>query len=146
DEVDPYLDEHLRLRQGPTAEMSCPYIRSGPLAGALALAHRGEPGRARSVAATVTPDLVHPGNAEVLRSRLALALGDIGTARSLAERMVGMNRRPSPEEIPHEALALVQALEASGDRGALTAFLPRARATSRYLAALKRECDRAEQR
>ncbi|MDY7085356.1 MAG: AAA family ATPase, partial [Actinomycetota bacterium] len=40
DEVDPYLDEHLRLRQGPTAEMSCPYIRSGPLAGALALAHR----------------------------------------------------------------------------------------------------------
>ncbi|MBL7261026.1 ATP-binding protein [Paractinoplanes lichenicola] len=144
DEVDRYLDEHLRLRQGPVAEMACPYIRSGPLAGALALARRGEHKRAQEVAATVTADLAHPGNAEVLRSRLALEFGDVATARSLAEQLMSMNRRPGPEEIPHEALALVQALAAAGDRAALTAFLPRARAAAKYLAILTPACDHAE--
>ncbi|MBU2670398.1 AAA family ATPase [Actinoplanes bogorensis] len=144
DEIDPYLEEHLALRRGPEASMACPYIRSGPLVGALALARRGEPDRAIEVAATVAIDLTHPGNAEVLRGRLALAAGDVATARELAERLVRMNRRPGPEEIPHEALLLVEALEAAGDRAALRGFLPRARKAAGYLAILGPACDRAE--
>ncbi|MBM2614409.1 AAA family ATPase [Actinoplanes sp. LDG1-06] len=144
DEIDPYLDEHLALRQGPVAAMACPYIRSGPLVGALALARRGEPDRAKTVADTVDVDLVHPGNAEVLRARLSLRLGDVTTARSLAERLMSMNRRPGPEEIPHEALALLETLEAAGDRRALREFLPRARKASGYLALMTDACDRAE--
>ncbi|MCY1143100.1 AAA family ATPase [Actinoplanes sp. Pm04-4] len=143
-EIDPYVDEHLRLRQGPVAAMSCPYIRSGPLVAALVLARRGDRPEAVKVAATVEPDLVHPGNAEVLRARLALQRGDIPTARSLAERLVALDRRPGPEEIPHEALIMLQVLEAAGDHDALRRFLPRARRASGYLALLEPACDRAE--
>ena len=143
-EVDPYLDEHLRLRQGPVAAMSCPYIRSGPLLGALALARRGEPERARSVAATVVPDLSQPGNAEAVRARLSVELGDPAAARELAGRLTVMGRRPGPEEIPHEALAMVEALEALGDHAALRAFLPVARSAGGYLAQIVPACDRAE--
>ena len=48
------------------------------------------------------------------------------------------------EEIPHETLALVEALEAQGDHDALLRFLPTARAASGYLAVLTPTCDRAE--
>jgi hypothetical protein len=144
DEVDPFLDEHLRLRQGPVTAMSCPYIRSGPLTGALALARRGELGRAREVAATVTVDLRQPGMAEVVRARLAVVTGDVADARALAERVVALGRRPGPEEIPHEALALVEALRAAGDDDALRRFLPRARQTARYLALLRSALDPVE--
>lgn len=143
-EVDPFLDEHLLLRQGPAAEMSCPYIRSGPLTGALALARRGELDRAREVAATVTVDLEQPGMAEVVRARLAVVTGDVATGRALAERVVALGRRPGPEEIPHEALALVEALRAAGDDEALRRFLPRARRTARYLAPLRSALDPVE--
>ncbi|MCM4076195.1 ATP-binding protein, partial [Paractinoplanes hotanensis] len=143
-DIDPFLDEHLRLRQGPVAAMACPYIRSGPLVGALALARRGDLHESGKAAATVEPDLAHPGNAEVLRARLALHRGDVTTARALAERLVAMGRRPGPEEVPHESLLLVQTLEAAGDHDALRRFLPRARAAAGYLALLTPACERAE--
>ncbi|MGK5683008.1 AAA family ATPase [Actinoplanes sp. URMC 104] len=141
-EVDAYLDEHLSLRQGPLAAMSCPYIRSGPLVGALALAGRGEPERAREVAATVVPDHDHPGMAEAMRALLDLRLGDVTAARAAAGRMVALGRRPGPEEIPLESWVLVQALEAAGDHAALRRFLPRAREAARYLALLRPCCER----
>ncbi|WP_250005343.1 AAA family ATPase [Actinoplanes sp. M2I2] len=143
-EIDPYLDEHLRLRQGPMAAMSCPYIRSGPLVGALVLQRRGDRRESARVAATVEPDHAHPGNAEVLHARLALGRGDVMGGRALAERLVALGRRPGPEEIPHESLALLRALEAAGDEEALRRFLPRARAAARYLALLTAACDHAE--
>ncbi|MFF5084594.1 AAA family ATPase [Actinoplanes sp. NPDC000266] len=146
DEIDPYLQEHLALRQGPEAEMSCPYIRSGPLVAALALARRGEPGAAREVAATVTPDEDQPGNPEAARARLLIELGDPAAARDLALRLVARRRRPGPEEIPHEALALVEAYEAMADHQALRDFLPTARAAGGYFAAIAPHCDRAEAR
>ncbi|WP_127505464.1 AAA family ATPase [Actinoplanes solisilvae] len=137
DEVDPFLDEHLSLRQGPIVGMACPYIRSGPLTGALALARRGDIARAREVAATVSVDLNYPGMAEVVRARLAVVTGDVTTGRALAERVVALGRRPGPEEIPHEALALVEALRAAGDHDALAGFLPHAKKTAAYLAPLR---------
>jgi hypothetical protein len=58
--------------------------------------------------------------------------------------LVRLGRGPSPEEIPHETLALVEALEAQGDHDALLRFLPHARAASGYLAVVTPTCDRAE--
>ena len=101
-EIPPYLAEHLRLRQGPEAEMSCPYIRSGMLVGALTLARGGDPAGAREVADQVVIDVDHPGNAEALHGQLAIELGDVEAGRVLAERLVRLGRRPGPEEIPHE--------------------------------------------
>ncbi|XVU21527.1 ATP-binding protein [Actinoplanes sp. CA-054009] len=146
DEIDPYLEEHLALRQGPEAEMSCPYIRSGPLVAALALARRGEAGAAREVAATVTAERDQPGNPEAARARLLIELGEAAAARDLALRLVARRRRPGPEEIPHEALALVESYEALADHEALREFLPTARAAAGYLAAITPHCDRAEAR
>ncbi|MFC3740429.1 ATP-binding protein [Paractinoplanes deccanensis] len=144
DEIDPYLDEHLTLRQGPEAEMACPYIRLGVVVGALSLARRGETAEARRVAATVPLELKQPGNAEAMRALLHIELGEAGTARDLARHIVPLGRRPGPEEIPREALALVEALSALGDHAALRDFLPTARAAAGYLAPIGPVCDRAE--
>ncbi|HEY7273725.1 MAG TPA: BTAD domain-containing putative transcriptional regulator [Actinoplanes sp.] len=143
-EIEPYLDEHLRLFAGPEAGVSCPYIRGGPLVGALALARRGEERRARALAERVPANLDHPAQAEVVRAQLAIELGDADTGRELAERLVRLGRRPEAAEIPHEALALVEACEAQGDHDSLFRFLPAARAATGYLAVLAPTCDRAE--
>jgi hypothetical protein len=145
-EIGPYLEEHLQLLEGPEATASCPYIRGGPLVGALALARLGHVGRAQELAASTPTNLDHPTLAEVVRAQLAIELGDAGTGRELAERLVRLGRRPAPEEIPHETLALVEALEAQGDHDTLLRFLPTARAASGYLAVLTPTCDRAEGR
>jgi DNA-binding SARP family transcriptional activator len=143
-EIDPYLAEHIQLLDGPEAAASCPYIRGGPLVGALALARLGEVRRARELAARTPANLEHPAQAEVIRAQLAIELGDVNAGRELAERLVRLGRRPAPEEIPHEVLVLVDALQAQGDHDALLRFLPTARAASGYLAVLTPTCDRAE--
>jgi hypothetical protein len=108
------------------------------------LARLGDVRQARRLADQTPADLDHPAQAEVLRAHLAVELGDPATGRELAERLVRLGRRPAPEEIPHETLALVEALEAQGDHGALVRFLPTARAACGYLAVLGPTCDRAE--
>jgi tetratricopeptide (TPR) repeat protein len=143
-EIEPYLDEHLQLLDGPDHYAICPYIRGGPLVAALALARLGDVDRARQLAERAPMILDPPSQAEVVRARLAIELGDPGTGRELAERLVQLGRGPSPEEIPHETLALVEALEAQGDHDALLRFLPTARAASGYLAVVTPTCDRAE--
>jgi len=143
-EIEPYLQEHLGLLDGPEATAYCPYIRGGPLVAALALARLGQVDRARELSERTAPNLDHPSHAEVVRAQLAIELGDAGTGRELAERLVRLGRRPAPEEIPHETLALVEAMEAQGDHDALMSFLPSARATSGYLAVTTPTCDRAE--
>lgn len=143
-EIEPFLDEHLSLLQGPEAEMSCPFIRGGPLVGAIAISRLGDVRRARDVAARVPPDLHHPGYAEAMHGRLAIELGDLDTARALSEQLVRVGRRPGPLEIPPESLVLVEALQAQGDWDALERFLPAARSMSGFLAALTPTCDLAE--
>ncbi|NMO49730.1 AAA family ATPase [Actinoplanes sp. TBRC 11911] len=143
-EMEPYLDEHLTLRDGPEREMSCPYIKGGPLIGALGMARRGDRPGARSVAAGVPVDLEHPGNTEALRGQLAIELGDARAGRNLAELLVRRGRRPGPEEIPYETLVLVEALEALGEHEALARLLPSVRATAGFLATVTPTCDRAE--
>ena len=143
-EMEPFLAEHLALLEGPEADMSCPYLRGGPVLGAIGLCHLGEVQKAREVAARVAPDPDHPGYVDALRGRLAIELGDPQTGRALAERLVLMGRRPGPWEIPFEAIVLVEALEAQGDWDALERFLPATRSRGGYLAAMTPTCDRAE--
>jgi tetratricopeptide (TPR) repeat protein len=143
-EIGPYLAEHGRLLAGPDAAASCPYLRGGPLVGALALARAGDARQARRLADRTPANMDHPAQAEVVRARLEVELGDPATGRELAGRLVRLGRRPAPEEIPNEALALVEALEAQGDHDALVRFLPAARAAVGYLAVLAPTCDRAE--
>lgn len=143
-DLEPFLDEHLRLLTGPEAEMSCPYIQSGPLIGALAAARRGELDRARELAAGVRLDLDQPGNTVAWRALVAVELGEPETARTLAAHLVARARRPGPEEIPLDLLAMVEALQAAGDFDALRELLPTARAAGASLAVLLPTCDRAE--
>ena len=143
-EVGPFLDEHLGLLLGPEAEMSCPYIRGGPLVAAIVMAQCGDVQRARETAARIQPDLEHPGYAEALHARLALELGDVETGRALAEGLMALGRRPGPEEVPPEPLVLVQALEQQGDWEALERFLPTARGMAGFMAVMTPTCDRAE--
>ena len=143
-EMAPFLEEHLAFLQGPEAHLSCPYLHGGPVLGAIGLCHLGEVQQAREVAARVTPDPDHPGYVDALRARLAIELGNPETGRALAERLVLMGRRPGPWEIPFESIVLVEALEAQRDWDALERFLPSARSTGGYLAAMTPTCDRAE--
>jgi class 3 adenylate cyclase len=144
DEVEPLLAQHLDLFQGKETEMSCPFVRGGPLVGAIVLCQQGQRERAQEVASRVTPEVEHPGMAEALHARLAIALGDPTTGRGLAERLVGLGRRSGPEEIPPETLVMVEALEALQDWEALERFLPTARRMAGVLVALTPTCDRAE--
>jgi DNA-binding CsgD family transcriptional regulator len=137
------LDEHLTTLPaiGPSC---CPYLRAGPMVGALALAHGGDIDRAREVAARFEPDTTRPGLPEALHARLLVATGEPDGAARLARSMIDGGRRPSLEENDHETHALVEALAAQEDWEALRDFLPEARRRARALAILGPVCDRAE--
>ena len=137
------LDEHiatLSLMQ-PSC---CAYLRSGPMVGALALAHGGDLDRAREVAARIEPDMDQPGLPEALYARVLVATGRPAEGERVARSMVDGGRRPSLEENDHETLALIEALQAQEDWAALRDFLPAARRRSRALSILGPVCDRAE--
>ncbi|HZN77866.1 MAG TPA: AAA family ATPase, partial [Micromonosporaceae bacterium] len=74
-EIEPYLDEHLQLLDGPDWYAICPYVRGGPLVAALALARLGDVDRARQLAERAPMILDPPSQAEVVRARLAIELG-----------------------------------------------------------------------
>ena len=144
DEVQPVLERHLDQYHGHERHMSCPYIRSGPLLGALVLAHRGQTAEAREVAALVEPDLLYPGMAEAVRAELLLVLGEPDAAIEILEPLIKRGRRPSDDEIPIEPRTMVDVLLARHDWKRLDGYLPTARAAVAYVAALEATCDRAE--
>jgi class 3 adenylate cyclase/DNA-binding winged helix-turn-helix (wHTH) protein len=140
-ELDPVLEEHLAaLAKEPL--IGCPYVRGGPLFGALALTHQGRLERADELAATLTPDLDAPKLPEALLARYLVARGDAQAGRELAEQIVG--RAVFAEENVYEILAMLDALVALADWDALTAFLPRARAFEDAFALVKPFSNRAE--
>ncbi len=140
EDVPTILEEHLS-NYAKEADVRCAMVQSGPSLGALSLAHRGETGRAKEIAATLPFDEDAPGLTEGLQARLAVALGDIEGGRRIAERVLAA---ASPWRQSEAALALIEALVALQDHKALTAFLPRARAVAASMALLQPACDRAE--
>jgi DNA-binding NarL/FixJ family response regulator len=137
------LDEHLAALPA-ISSACCPYLRAGPMIGALALAHGGDLDRAREIAAQVTPDEAAPGMPEALLARVLVATGEPAAGERLARLMVDGGRRPSLEENDNETHALIEALLAREDWAALGDLLPEARRRARAMAILGPVCDRAE--
>ena len=144
-EIEPYLDEHLQLLDGPEAGASCPYIRGGPLVGALALARLGDVRRARELAAADAREPRPPragrgGTRRSSRSSSATPApagsSPSGWCASGAGRRRRRSRtRRSPSSRPSRRRATTTRC---------SRFLPTARAASGYLAVLTPTCDRAE--
>lgn len=143
-EIAPFVNHHLEVYRDREREMSCPYVRSGPLFAALALAYQGDVDGARSLAARIPPNVEHPGMSEWVHAQLALELGDLVRARALIEPLVRAGRRPGPEEIPFESVVMVEILEAQADWPALRHYLRTARSNSGFLAEMTPVCDCAE--
>ena len=137
------LDEHLTALSAMSPSC-CPYVRAGPMLGALALAQGGDPDRARRSAGQVERDLTEPGLPEALLARVLVATGDPDGGARLASSMVDGGRRPSLEQNDHETHALIEAMLASEDWDGLRDILPSARQRAGALAILGPICDRAE--
>jgi class 3 adenylate cyclase/tetratricopeptide (TPR) repeat protein len=143
EEMDPFLAEHLERYVGIETKMSCPYVRGGPLIGAVMLAHRGRASDARLFADRVDSN-TPLGLAEAFRARLAIVLGEADSAAALLEPLLAQGRRLHAEEFPLEAVVMVEALEALQEWDRLREFLPRARADFGMLAITEPTCARAE--
>ena len=137
------LDEHLTALS-TMRPSCCPYVRAGPMIGALALAQGGDLDRARALAGQVEPDLTEPGLPEALLARVLIATGDPHGGARLARSMIDGGRRPSLEQNDHETHALIEAMVATEDWEGLRDVLPSARRKARALAILEPTCDRAE--
>src|SRR5712692_6337257 len=95
--IDALLAEHLKAFR-VEADMTCPFVRGGPLVGAAVLAHRGDLERAREVAALVPMNWSEPALPEALHGFALLACGDAQAARQEAEQILAVNRRLTYEE------------------------------------------------
>ena len=143
-EVLPLLTEHLASFAEETVDMNCPFTRSGPVVGALALERLGKVDSAHEAESRIVPNSRQPGLVEAWMAERALLNGNPGVAREIAERTLAFGRGPSIEEPPYELPVLVEALAALEDWKALTAILPLARERAQYVAWLAPAIDRAE--
>jgi len=143
-EIVPLLGEHLAAFAEETVDMNCPFTRSGPVVGALALERLGSFDAARDAESRIVPNEKQPGLVEAWMAERALMNGHPDEAREIAERTLAFGRGPSIEEPPYELAVLVEALAALKDWKALNAVLPLARDRVPYLAWLAPAIDRAE--
>jgi class 3 adenylate cyclase len=140
--IDALLEEHLAaFRQEP--DMTCPFIRGGPLISAAILAHRGDLEGAREMVALVPMNWSDPSLPEALHGFALLATGDAVAARQEAEKILAAKRRLTYEEGPFEAVLMVEALVELQDAVGLRAFLPEAERIREALAVLGPAMDRA---
>ncbi|HKV86717.1 MAG TPA: AAA family ATPase [Candidatus Dormibacteraeota bacterium] len=140
--IDALRDEHLSaFRREP--DMTCPFIRGGPLISAAVLAQRGDLERAREMAALVPMNWSDPSLPEALHGFALLASGDAAAARQEAEQILAVRRRLTYEEAPMEVVLMVEALVALRDAPGLRAFLPEAEQIRQAVAVLGPAIDRA---
>ena len=140
--IDALNEEHVRAFEADK-DMSCPFVRGGPLVSAVVFAHRGDVERARQMAELVPMSWEAPALPEALHGFALLALGDAAAARLEAERILAKNRRLTYEEAPFEAVLMVDALVALHDAEGLRAFLPTAMRIREAVAILAPAADRA---
>ena len=140
--IDALLEEHVKaFHQEP--DMTCPFIRGGPLIAAAILAHRGDIERAREMMALVPMNWSDPSLPEALHGFALLASGDAMAARQEAEQILATKRRLTYEEAPLEAVLMVDALVELQDAESLRAFLPQAERIRQAVAVLGPAIDRA---
>jgi class 3 adenylate cyclase/tetratricopeptide (TPR) repeat protein len=139
EEVPSLLDEHLAAFRHE-ADVSCYAVRSGPIIGSLVLAHRGDPDRAREVAAAV-PIAGGTPRFEGLSARLMVATGDPAAGGEIAERL-----RAAGDlwRAPDAIVAGVEALVELSDWKGLVEFLSQTRSLGAVSATLEPTRDRAE--
>ncbi|HET9520783.1 MAG TPA: AAA family ATPase [Candidatus Limnocylindrales bacterium] len=137
------VEESLVAVRGANV-FNCPYMRSGPLIGALIAAHLGDFDRARDLLGQVELDDEDPGLPEALHARVLIATGEAARGTAEARRLIDRGRLASLEENEHEAVALLEGLHATGDWEGIRAFLPDARRRSASFAILGPACDHAE--
>ena len=143
-EMVPLVQEHLDAFAEETVDMNCPFTRSGPVVGALALERLGNFDAAREAESRIVPNEKQPGLVEAWMAERALMRGDPGEARAIAERTLAFGRGPSIEQPPYELAVLVEALAALEDWTALSAVLPTARERTGFLVWLAPAIERAE--
>ncbi|HXN57719.1 MAG TPA: adenylate/guanylate cyclase domain-containing protein [Candidatus Angelobacter sp.] len=140
--IDALGEEHVKaFHQEP--DMTCPFIRGGPLIAAAILAHRGDIERAREMTDLVPMNWSDPALPEALHGLALLALGDAVAARQEAEQILAAKRRLTYEEAPLEAVLMVDALVELQDADGLRAFLPEAERIRQAVAGLGPAIDRA---
>ena len=127
------VEEHIAAVRG-TDVFVCPFMRSGPLIGALIAAHLGDVDRANELIDQVELSDDEPGLPEALRARVLVAVGEAEQGVEAAQGMIDNGRRlASLEENQHEAIALVEGLSRPRRLGP-TAGLPARRTTSERVA------------
>jgi DNA-binding NarL/FixJ family response regulator len=137
------VEESLVAVRG-TDVFNCPYMRSGPLIGALIAAHLGDAERARDLLGQVALSDEHPGLPEALRARVLIALGEAERGVDAAQRIIDSGRLASLEENEHEIVPLLEGLQVLGEWERLRDLMPDARRRSLSHAILVPICDRAE--
>ena len=138
EEALPVVDEHTEaFRQDPAP--GCSFVRDGPIIGAAILAHRGALDRARALAAVVGPP-TNLATASAWQARFATAIGDPATAVRISEDKARERRLYGQQ---HQ-VALLEALAALEDWGAVAELLPEARARADGNALLGPVADRVE--
>jgi DNA-binding CsgD family transcriptional regulator/tetratricopeptide (TPR) repeat protein len=142
-EMPPLVSEHLAALEGED-HIVCPYVRSGPLVGALTLAYLGDRTGVAEITARITPAWDAPGLSEMLLARIATAQGDPAEGRRLAARMIDDGRRPNLEENAFDVVGLIEALQVLEDWDALRHVVDEARPWEPALALMKPVCDRAD--
>jgi class 3 adenylate cyclase/tetratricopeptide (TPR) repeat protein len=147
EEVLPILEEHLSVYE-QEQDVLCFAVRGGPFIGAQVLAHRGEPDRARAIAAMALgdPDVARPGLL-ALNAVVLLACEDLEAGRSMAEAAWAREhegriiRMKSPWDRP--LMTVLEARFVSEDLDAVRDILPAARRLDEIPLA-RAVCDRAE--
>jgi len=134
----PVVDEHTEaFRQDPAP--GCSFVRDGSIIGAAILTHRGELGRARALAALVGPP-TNLATASAWQARFATASGDPATAVRISEDKARERRLYGQQHL----VALLEALAALEDWGAVAELLPEARARAEGNALLGPVTDRVD--
>ncbi|MGH2381430.1 MAG: helix-turn-helix transcriptional regulator [Candidatus Limnocylindria bacterium] len=142
-EMPALVSEHLEALEGE-GNIVCPFVRSGPLVGALSLANLGDAPGVEAIRRRIKPTWESPGLPEMLLARIETAQGNPTEGLRLTRQIIDGGRLPNLEENAFDVLALVEALQALGEWDALREAVRHARRWEQALALMQPFCDRAE--
>jgi hypothetical protein len=144
DDIPFYLDEHLAAFDEEEVDITCPFTRSGPVVGAIALDQLGRDGDAKRASEAIVPNPEAPGLVEAWQAERALLSGDAETAVAIASRVAAFGRGLTVEEPPYEVPVLVEGLAALERWDEMHAAIDTALARAGNVAWLPPAIDRAE--
>jgi hypothetical protein len=144
DDIPFYLDEHLVAFDEEEVDITCPFTRSGPVVGAIALDQLGRDGDAKRASEAIVPNPEAPGLVEAWQAERALLSGDAEAAVAIASRVAAFGRGLTVEEPPYEVPVVVEGLAALERWDEMHAAIDTALARAGNVAWLPPAIDRAE--